>query len=161
MWSEITKRWVDLFFWWVPKVGKPAESEKKAAAGAERPVERAAAEPSPRRPAAEPTAASRQAEAPQAEPKPEPPKAEARKAEPPKAEARKAEARKAEPDDLTTIKGIGPATQDKLRGLGIATFKDLAAADPDGVAQQLKGGQPISEAQVRGWTKEAGKRAKG
>jgi predicted flap endonuclease-1-like 5' DNA nuclease len=156
MWSEITKRWVDLFFWWVPKVGKPAESEKKAAAGAERPVERAAAEPSPRRPAAEPTAASRRAEAPQAEPKPEPPKAEARKAEPPKAEARKAE-----PDDLTTIKGIGPATQDKLRGLGIATFKDLAAADPDAVAQQLKGGQPISEAQVRGWTKEAGKRAKG
>jgi large subunit ribosomal protein L21 len=152
MWSDITKRWVDLFFWWVPKAGKPAESEKKAAADAERPVERAAAEPSPRRPAAEPTAASRQAEAPQAEP----PKAEARKAEPPKAEARKAE-----PDDLTTIKGIGPATQDKLRGLGIATFKDLAAANPEELVQQLKGGQPISEAQIRGWTAEAGKRAKG
>jgi predicted flap endonuclease-1-like 5' DNA nuclease len=142
MWSDITKRWVDLFFWWVPKAGKPAESEKKAAADAERPVERAAAEPSPRRPAAEPTAASRQAEAPQAEPP-------------------KAEARKAEPDDLTTIKGIGPATQDKLRGLGIATFKDLAAANPEELVQQLKGGQPISEAQIRGWTAEAGKRAKG
>ena len=35
------------------------------------------------------------------------------------------------PDDLTVIKGIGPAVQDKLRSLGIVTFKDLATADPD------------------------------
>jgi predicted flap endonuclease-1-like 5' DNA nuclease len=151
MWSDITKRWVDLFFWWVPKAGKPAESEKQASAGAERPAEQ------PARKVAEPPATARQAEARTAEPpKQEPPKSESRKADPPKAEARKAE-----PDDLTTIKGIGPATQDKLRGLGIATFKDLAAANPEELVQQLKGGQPISEAQIRGWTAEAGKRAKG
>jgi predicted flap endonuclease-1-like 5' DNA nuclease len=152
MWSDITKRWVDLFFWWLPKTGKPAEGEKQAAAGAERPTE----QPPPRK-AAEPPPAARPSETARAEPsRPEPPRSEPRKAEPPKAEARKPE-----PDDLTSIKGIGPATQDKLRGLGIATFKDLAAARPEELAQQLKGGQPISEAQVRGWTKEAGKRAKG
>jgi hypothetical protein len=37
-------------------------------------------------------------------------------------------------DDLTIIKGIGPAIQEKLRALGIATFGDLAEGGPEGVA---------------------------
>jgi large subunit ribosomal protein L21 len=58
-------------------------------------------------------------------------------------------------DDLTVIKGIGPAVQKKLQGLDILTFGDLAAADPDALAEKLKGSQPISVAQVRRWTESA------
>jgi predicted flap endonuclease-1-like 5' DNA nuclease len=59
------------------------------------------------------------------------------------------------PDDLTVIKGIGPVVQEKLHALGIRTFDDLAAADPETLAEQLKGRQPISETLVRGWTEAA------
>ena len=59
------------------------------------------------------------------------------------------------PDNLTMIKGIGPVVQEKLRSLGIATFSDLARADPTTLAEQLKGSQPISEARVRSWTEAA------
>ncbi|MEM7022782.1 MAG: helix-hairpin-helix domain-containing protein [Pseudomonadota bacterium] len=59
------------------------------------------------------------------------------------------------PDDLTAIKGIGPAVQSKLRALGIQTYDDLAKADPDRLIDQLKGSQPISPARVRGWTEAA------
>ena len=62
------------------------------------------------------------------------------------------------PDDLTVIKGIGPVVQEKLRSLGIATFRDLAAADPEALTEQLKGPQPISKARVRGWTEAASQR---
>jgi predicted flap endonuclease-1-like 5' DNA nuclease len=62
------------------------------------------------------------------------------------------------PDDLTVIKGIGPAVQDKLRSLGITTFKDLATADPDDLAEQLKSFQPVSKARVHGWTEAARER---
>ena len=57
--------------------------------------------------------------------------------------------------ELCTIKGIGPAVQQKLHALGIKTFDDLAAADPETLAEQLKGRQPISQARVRSWTKAA------
>ena len=114
MWNEIVKRWLDLFFWWVPKdAARPPEK-----AGARAP---AAAEPGPAR---EPEAA-----------------------------------RPAVADDLTVIKGIGPAVQEKLRGLGIRTFSDLARADPKAVTERLKGSQPLSEARVRGWIEAARQRA--
>ena len=58
-------------------------------------------------------------------------------------------------EDLTVIKGIGPAVQKKLQGLDIATFSDLAEADPHALTEKLKGSQPISVAQVRAWTEAA------
>jgi predicted flap endonuclease-1-like 5' DNA nuclease len=61
-------------------------------------------------------------------------------------------------DDLTVIKGIGPAVQDKLRSLGIVTFSDLAKADPKTLAKELRGSQPISEVRVRSWTEAARER---
>ncbi len=80
-------------------------------------------------------------------------------AEPAKAEQPVAPAQEAAPErvaeDLTVIKGIGPAVQKKLRGLDIATFSDLAEADADALTEKLKGSQPISVAQVRGWTEAA------
>ena len=63
------------------------------------------------------------------------------------------------PDDLTAIKGIGPAVQEKLRSLGITTFRDLATANPDDLAEHLKGSQPVSKARVHGWTQAARERA--
>lgn len=54
-------------------------------------------------------------------------------------------------EDLTVVKGIGPAVQKKLRGLDIASFSDLAQADPDALTEKLKGSQPISVAQVNAW----------
>lgn len=59
------------------------------------------------------------------------------------------------PDDLTAIKGIGPAVQKKLNALDIISFGDLAAADVDALTEKLKGSQPISAAQVRAWTEAA------
>jgi predicted flap endonuclease-1-like 5' DNA nuclease len=64
------------------------------------------------------------------------------------------------PDDLTVLKGIGPAVQNKLRALGITTFADLAAADPDRLMAQFKGEQPLSLGRVRGWTEGARERAR-
>jgi predicted flap endonuclease-1-like 5' DNA nuclease len=68
-------------------------------------------------------------------------------------------AEKVVPDDLTVIKGIGPAVQEKLRSLGITTFRDLAKADPKTLTERLKGSQPISEVRVRSWTEAARKQA--
>ena len=62
------------------------------------------------------------------------------------------------PDDLTAIKVIGPAVQDKLRSPGITTFKDLATAGPDDLAEQLKSFQPVSKARVHRWTEAARER---
>ena len=64
------------------------------------------------------------------------------------------------PDDLTEIKGIGPAMQNKLRALGITTFADLAAADPDQLMARLKGSQPLSLVRVRHWTEAARQRVR-
>jgi large subunit ribosomal protein L21 len=64
------------------------------------------------------------------------------------------------PDDLTVIKGIGPAVQNKLRALGITTFADLAAADPDAILRQLKGSQPLTKGKVQAWTEAARARAR-
>jgi Pathogenicity locus len=55
-------------------------------------------------------------------------------------------AQQAVSDDLTAIKGIGPAIQEKLRALGIATFSDLARADPKALTERFKGTPPIPEA---------------
>jgi predicted flap endonuclease-1-like 5' DNA nuclease len=99
-----------------------------------------------------PEAAERpSAQAPEPAPETAPEKAPPQAKEPPAQPA----ARDRAPDDLTVIKGIGPVVQQKLHALGIRTFHDLAAADPETLAEQLKGRQPISQALVRGWTEAA------
>ncbi len=62
----------------------------------------------------------------------------------------------AEQDDLTVIKGIGPAMQEKLRAEGIHSFRDLAAADADALTARLKAVQVvISRTRVEEWIKTA------
>ena len=54
-------------------------------------------------------------------------------------------------DDLTVIKGIGPVTADKLGDAGITSIEQLAAADPDALAESV-GSSPKSVAR---WVEEA------
>lgn len=51
-------------------------------------------------------------------------------------------------DDLTRIKGIGPAVAARLEALNVTTFAALAAQDADTLRQQL-GGIPLSD--IPGW----------
>ncbi len=53
----------------------------------------------------------------------------------------------AEPDDLTTIKGIGPVTARKLADAGIVTLRALADADAAAVASAAG----TNEAAVKAW----------
>jgi predicted flap endonuclease-1-like 5' DNA nuclease len=64
-------------------------------------------------------------------------------------------------DDLTRIKGIGRATQERLRSFGIMTFQHLAAANPDDLADRLKTVQPVSKLQVSQWIESAQKTSHG
>jgi predicted flap endonuclease-1-like 5' DNA nuclease len=151
MWEETLKRWIDLFFWWLPKQEQPGADATEQA------------DRSPAQAAAEPVASEQVAPEP-ADPKPAATKPAATKPAATKPAAAKPAADTAATatsaaDDLTVIKGIGPVVQEKLQALGIRTFGDLAAADPQTLTGQLKGRQPISEALVRGWTEAADQRA--
>src|SRR5262245_55544407 len=152
MWDVIVRRWLDLLFWWAPKKDKtPRRAEQEArkrgpeivpkaaqsgtGAAAAQPVQRSgrAASRHPAKPAAGGQSAAKRGTA--------PPASAARSAGPGAAEPgaasepQTAPSEKAVtapvPDDLTVIKGIGPALQNRLRALGITTFADLAAANPD------------------------------
>jgi predicted flap endonuclease-1-like 5' DNA nuclease len=172
MWDQTFKRWIDLVFWWLPKhqaAERPApkaaeptakDAQQQTAAQRTQPAAKDA-----QKQGAEPATKGAQKQTP------------ARSAEPAAKDARKqaavgaskqpdqgtrkqtgsprAAASEPAPDDLTVIKGIGPAVQKKLHALGIKTFHDLAAADPATLTKQLKGRQPISQALVRDWTKAA------
>lgn len=146
MWDVFLRRWIDLIFWWVPRKEEPAKGAEQAPG--ERPPEpairsdTAAGAQRGQRPA---DAERRRASEPETRP--------AAKAKPEKAVAAPV------PDDLTEIKGIGPAMQNKLRALGITTFADLAAADPDQLIAKLKGSQPLSRGRVQHWTEAARERA--
>ncbi|PYZ99432.1 hypothetical protein A6K26_009310 [Gammaproteobacteria bacterium 2W06] len=60
-------------------------------------------------------------------------------------------------DDLTGIRGIGPAMQRRLTGLGIHSRADLAAADPETLTERLKADRAVvSQAQVAAWIDSAG-----
>jgi predicted flap endonuclease-1-like 5' DNA nuclease len=171
MWQEWWKRWMELAFWWLPRQEQPRQEQPRQEQPREQPPRQGQGAADTRvEPARDPgpTAASEP-------PPPEPPPAEPPPPEPPPPEPRAATptapaapdptpppaAGPAAPDDLTAIKGIGPATQDRLRALGIATYGDLAAADPDAIAERLKGAQPISAQLVRSWTEAARTRTAG
>jgi predicted flap endonuclease-1-like 5' DNA nuclease len=146
MWDVFVRRWLDLAFWWLPKKEEaPPQRSQPTATG---PVE-----PSVRE-AAKPAAAPRPTEAAAPRPsEPTPPVAPA-VVRPEKPIAPPV------PDDLTVIKGIGPAVQNKLRSLGISTFADLAGADPDALLDELKRSQPLTRARVHDWTEGARERVR-
>jgi len=61
-------------------------------------------------------------------------------------------------DDLTVIRGIGIATQDRLYRAGIKSFAELAGSPPDKVREVL--GNLARGAQVETWIAEAAGLAK-
>lgn len=163
MWNDLIRRWLDLAFWWLPGQGG-SERERPAERPAERresPQQASRPTPTPERPAADPAPRPQAEPAPQAggqpEPKPEP--------EPTPAPARPAAAPaqgSSGPDDLTSIKGIGAAMQQRLNAHGIRSFADLAAADADWLLQQLKEDKAvISRARVEEWIRAAAERSGG
>lgn len=58
------------------------------------------------------------------------------------------------PDDLAVIKGIGLVYQWKLRDIGIHTYKQLAAADPDQLRRML-GVKNWQKVEVEAWISQA------
>ena len=151
MWDVMLRRWLDLLFWWVPRKEATHRAEQAPRERVPEPAPRTAepsARPAPKQPA-QPEGAARRTAEPSARPAPKPAPAQPEKTVAPPV-----------PDDLTVIKGIGPAVQNKLRGLGITTFADLAAADPDAILRGLKGSQPLTKGKVQAWTEAARQRAR-
>lgn len=64
-------------------------------------------------------------------------------------------AKSIEIDDLTVIKGIGPAMKKKLTSLGVTSLAELAASDPEELATKLSG-SPATR--VKGWIDAAQER---
>lgn len=156
---------MDMIFRWLPRDEKHSEAES-GKAGAERsssagePHQRSAefsgesvAEtPEPRQepvspepePGVEPSAPSKSGAAPTQEAKP----------------AGKAQASGGDDatQEVTAIKGIGPAMQTKLASLNIRTVGDLAEADATSLLEDLKPTQRnLTRERVEGWIKAARK----
>ncbi|MCC5859320.1 MAG: hypothetical protein JJT90_14265 [Ectothiorhodospiraceae bacterium] len=150
MWTDFMKRWLNLWFWWLPRERQEAEREsaEPAPPASDEPSERADATTSSvtTPPAShEPPVASDPVAEPETAPEPQ------TAAESP-ASGEPAPAPRTEPDNLTELKGIGPAVQEKLHALGIATYTDLAKADADWLTRELKSQQVVvSLARVQQW----------
>jgi predicted flap endonuclease-1-like 5' DNA nuclease len=131
MWTEFLRRWVNLAFWWLPQPQENKGSETATQAPPENKQQRETVGPEP---ATEQT-------------RPQPTAAEPAPESPPTPEAA---------EDLTVIKGIGPATQKTLQELGITTIAGLASADISALTEKLKAHQPTAtEARVKRWVDAA------
>ena len=130
MWNNLMRRWLEMATWWLPKTDNDGSSE------------------TPTPPASEPEPAPE----PTATPEPTPaPAAESAAPTPPASEPDTAS------DDLTAIRGIGPAMQKRLTAMGIRTRADLAAADVDTLTERLKADKAVvSRAQIERWIETAG-----
>jgi large subunit ribosomal protein L21 len=106
-------------------------------------------------PDAAPTTAKEEAPAKKAAPAAEAPKAEkapAKKAEPAKASAGS--------DDLTQLKGVGPAYAKKLNEAGITSFAQIAALDAAGVTELEEKLNASGRVERDGWIDQAKELAK-
>jgi large subunit ribosomal protein L21 len=128
-WLKFWRRWM---FWWVPGVDT-ADDDKKDTAAPQQSAPQQAAPQQPQAGAADASASRQPASS-------------------------EAPASSAAADDLTAIKGIGPAIARKLDALGVRTFAELAAADPDDLAARLDS-RTVTADRVRTWASEAKKRA--
>jgi hypothetical protein len=63
------------------------------------------------------------------------------------------------PDDLTKIKGIGPVMQERLNGMGIYAFAQLAKSTPEEIREAL-GESSKRLTKMGNWIKQAKKLAK-
>ncbi|MFB4203459.1 hypothetical protein KBTX_01850 [wastewater metagenome] len=184
MWTEWLKRWMEMVFWWLPRIDEAPESkgrERSAQAtptssrgGSETTAKRQGAEapatPQAPRASATPAGGQGDGEAASAEGSPKPASAPASaptSAGAPDTGGADANAATGQSpanpggsaDDLTAIKGIGAAVQKRLAELGIHSFRDLADTDAARLTEQLKARQMVvSQERVNGWVAAARER---
>ena len=140
MWNNLMRRWMEMATWWLPKAEDDRSSESVAPS---EPTE------TPTPPASEPEPAPATNPEPATEPAPEPAAPEAATHAEPEAPTAS--------DDLTAIRGIGPAMQKRLVAMGIRTHADLAAADAETLTERLKADKAVvSHAQIERWIESAG-----
>lgn len=140
-WLKFWRRWM---FWWVPGVDTADDDKKDTAAPQQSaPQQSAPQQAAPQQPATK---------------QPQAGAADAGASASRQPESSEAPASSAAADDLTAIKGIGPAIARKLDALGVRTFAELAAADPDDLAARLDS-RTVTADRVRTWASEAKKRA--
>lgn len=146
MWSELFKRWMDMMTWWLPQRSDSdaSPSDKGTGSATNKPTEarQQPASSSSSGETREPKTAAQGTSGGQASDK-----ASAAQGE--------TKASTASADDLTAIKGIGPSTRDRLNGVGINSFSDLASADAAQLTDQLKAKMVISQKRVQQWIDEA------
>ncbi|QIT54662.1 DUF4332 domain-containing protein [Aquisalimonas sp. 2447] len=169
MGPDLFKRWMDMLFWWLPRDGDqsrgqqpPSGQQQSGTATARKdeatskpasPAKSSAPEPTTSPAAASTTPDNEAANKPGKESTKAP---EAATAPSPKAPSSAGDA----VDDLTTIKGVGPAMAARLQDMGIRTFEDLAAADIKSVTRTLREQSVvISEKKVEGWVQAARQQA--
>ena len=137
MWDRWFRQWLNAFFWWLPRKDRDEESPPRQEGRSEQEERRP-----PAAEAREEPAGQEEQPRPAAEVAPEP-----------------ATSPQAGPDDLTVIKGLGPAMQRKLEAAGISSFKQLAEADAQALTDELKPSQrTITREKVEEWIEEARKR---
>ncbi|PWG65462.1 DUF4332 domain-containing protein [Spiribacter halobius] len=177
MWNDLIRRWLDMAFWWLPgqstREERPARHDQATPARESREEQRPAQATRPqaaRQPKADSAPDAPAESEPAAKPEPAPKPAAASE---PEAASKPESAPRPEPapettaspgraDDLTEIKGIGAAMQQRLNAHGIRSFADLAAADPYRLLRQLKEDKAvISEARVKEWIQTAQARRDG
>ena len=131
MFEQWFKFWRDWMFWWLPGGDTPADQRSGKPAQQQPPSSTEAGGGKPADRAAQPAA-----DAPVA------------------SGAAPSSAAQGGSDDLTAIKGIGPAIARKLEAAGVRTFADLAAADPNDLADKIAS-RPVTAERVRTWISEA------
>ena len=129
MFEQWLKFWRRWMFWWLPGGDEPEETKPA------QPAQKKSAPAEPKTEAADVEAAASQ-----------------------RSGSKEPSATATQADDLTAIRGIGPAIARKLEALGVTTFADLAAADPDDLAAKIAR-RPVTSNRVREWIAEAKKRA--
>jgi large subunit ribosomal protein L21 len=130
MFEQWFKFWRDWMFWWLPGGDTPADQRPGEPARQQSPSTDAdGGKPADR-------AAQSAADAPVA------------------SAAAPSSAAQGGSDDLTAIKGIGPAIARKLQAAGVRSFADLAAADPNELADKIAS-RPVTAERVRTWISEA------
>ncbi|MDN3517707.1 DUF4332 domain-containing protein [Aquisalimonas lutea] len=133
--QDLFRRWLDLLFWWLPREQHTSTSSSRETSAGQSAGREADDRQDETGDKAAHTAAS------------ESPASTAAPTSGPGDDA---------VDDLTTIKGIGPAMAGRLQGMGIRTFDDLAAADIKAITRQLREQSVvISEKKVEGWVQAA------
>lgn len=176
MWDIYIKRWMRFAFWWVPGIGSTSQPHQDPDSPDNPPGPTERASPKPESPdsktdplsdrkttvAADQASAPDQATAPASDSAPTKAPDDRDTGEKPEKPASAQtssgtdEAATSDGDDLTAIKGVGPAVQKALEDAGVRSFKDLAKAEPEVLLEKVKSAQPtVSKARVESWIKGA------